>query len=70
MGGRRLITYTLESEEGASLRGAGWRIVGKTKPTAGGWRKAEDNCTRTETAVLGLIKNRWQVDTYTGKTPA
>jgi hypothetical protein len=29
LGHRRLITYTLRSESGASLRDAGWRIVGK-----------------------------------------
>lgn len=30
MGGRRLITYTLTTESGASLRGAGWRILHKS----------------------------------------
>ncbi|MDH0342061.1 XF1762 family protein [Chromobacterium haemolyticum] len=29
LGYRRLITYTLPSEGGASLRAAGWRLVGK-----------------------------------------
>jgi len=29
LGYRRLITYTLASEVGASLRGAGWRCLGK-----------------------------------------
>jgi hypothetical protein len=29
MGGRRLITYTLPEEGGASLRGAGWRCLGE-----------------------------------------
>ena len=27
LGWRRLITYTLQSESGASLRGAGWKVV-------------------------------------------
>jgi hypothetical protein len=31
MGGRRMITYTLKSESGASLRGAGWKVVGDVK---------------------------------------
>jgi hypothetical protein len=62
MGGRRMVTYTLEDESGASLKGAGWRIVGKTKPCADGWRKAEDNSVRTHTPVMSLVKNRWQVD--------
>lgn len=28
MGYRRLITYTLASEDGGSLRGAGWKLIG------------------------------------------
>jgi len=28
MGGRALVTYTLATESGASLRGAGWRLLG------------------------------------------
>ena len=35
MGGKRMVTYTLQEESGSSLRGAGWKIVGETKP--GGW---------------------------------
>ena len=31
LGYRRLITYTLASEEGSSLRGAGWRVVGEVR---------------------------------------
>ncbi len=33
LGGRRLITYTLPEEGGASLRGAGWECIG---PAGGG----------------------------------
>jgi hypothetical protein len=29
MGYRRLITYTLKSEGGASLRASGWRLLGE-----------------------------------------
>ena len=35
MGYRKLVTYTLPSEGGASLRAAGWRIVGET--SGGNW---------------------------------
>lgn len=31
LGYRRLITYTLANESGASLRAAGWRIVGEVR---------------------------------------
>jgi hypothetical protein len=36
MGYRKIITYTLESENGASLRAAGWRCVG-TAGAVGAW---------------------------------
>lgn len=36
LGYRRLITYTQASESGASLRGAGWRVVAE-RPARGGW---------------------------------
>lgn len=35
LGWRRLVTYTLESESGASLRGAGWEVVAETR--GGSW---------------------------------
>lgn len=31
LGWRRLITYTLSSEPGTSLRAAGWRVIGETE---------------------------------------
>jgi len=35
MGYRRLITYTLQSEPGTSLRAAGWKVIGEV--TARSW---------------------------------
>lgn len=61
MGGTRLVTYTLSDESGASLKGAGWSVVGQTKPCKEGWRKSDDGCERTHTAVMALVKNRWQI---------
>jgi hypothetical protein len=37
LGYRRLITYTLTTESGSSLRGAGWKIVAEVKPHKDGW---------------------------------
>jgi hypothetical protein len=66
MGGQRLITYTLQSESGASLRGAGWRVVGQTKPVKDGWRKDDHlNDKRTHSPVMLEVKNRWQMDANT-----
>ncbi|ONI50015.1 MULTISPECIES: XF1762 family protein [unclassified Streptomyces] len=39
LGYRRLITYTQEGESGASLRGAGWRVIASRPPRAG-WHTA------------------------------
>lgn len=36
LGYRRLITYTQADESGASLRGAGWRVIAR-RPPRGGW---------------------------------
>jgi len=35
LGYRRLITYTLQTETGGSLRGAGWALIGETE--GGSW---------------------------------
>lgn len=60
MGGRRLVTYTLECESGSSLRGAGFILDGKTKPCKPGWRKAPtEGVVRTYHPTMGLVKNRW-----------
>ena len=39
LGWRRLVTYTLPEEGGASLRGAGWRCVGEAG--GGSWSRAD-----------------------------
>jgi hypothetical protein len=60
MGGQKLITYTLASESGASLRGAGWRIVGQTQLLKEGanWNK---NTFRQWQPIYGQQKFRWEV---------
>lgn len=64
MGGRRMVTYTLLTESGASLRGAGWSIAGQTKPVKDGWRKDDHlNDARTHSPVMLEVKNRWHVTT-------
>lgn len=58
MGGRRMITYTLASESGASLRAAGWRVMGEV-----GARRAWDGkCgTREWQPIYGQLKFRWHI---------
>lgn len=57
MGGTRLITYTLKTESGASLRGAGWKIVGE----CGGQEWSRPSRRREWQPVMGQQKLRWEV---------
>ena len=63
MGGRRMVTYTLQDESGASLRGAGWNIVGETKPHDQ-WRNKSkrDGIHREWQPIYGQQKFRWEVN--------
>lgn len=58
LGGTRMVTYTLQVESGASLRGAGWKIVGEVTPEKGGWSRRERQ--RDWQPVYGQLKLRWQ----------
>jgi hypothetical protein len=59
MGGTKMITYTLQSESGASLRGAGWRVVGQMpgRPEGTGWTNRPG---RDWQPVVGQAKFRWE----------
>lgn len=59
MGGQRIITYTLQSESGASLRGAGWKIVGKTDRSGKGWHYRPG---RKWQPIYGQLKFRWETN--------
>lgn len=59
LGWRKLITYTLQSESGASLRGAGWRTVAElagNDPAM--WRTRAG---REWQPVVGQQKLRWEI---------
>lgn len=61
MGGSRVITYTLESESGASLKGAGWIKVAEVKPHDR-WlkRSLKDGVKREDLMVYKIKKYRWE----------
>ena len=63
MGFRRLQTYTLESEEGASLRAAGWLHEGRAG--GGQWKHTDGKPRRTDQPIT--IKNRWAIE-WEGET--
>lgn len=56
MGGLRMLTYTLTTESGASLRGAGWRVAGRTRASKG-WLNRPG---RVDQAVYDYPKLRWE----------
>jgi hypothetical protein len=58
MGYRRLVTYTMAGETGASLRGAGWRPV-QTQPPVPGWDRPSRP--RMATGTENVERTRWEV---------
>lgn len=59
LGWSRLITYTLKSESGASMRGAGWKVVAELNGTKGiGWQNRPG---REWQEVTGQSKFRWEI---------
>lgn len=58
MGGHRLVTYTLQSESGSSLRGAGWDIIAEVKPKKKPWHGPDR--ARDYQDVYGQMKFRWE----------
>lgn len=60
MGGKKIITYTLTEESGASIRGAGWALAGTIKGhDAATWGK-RDHLKRKGQAIFGVDKRRWE----------
>ena len=59
MGGRRLVTYTLATESGASLRGAGWKIIAEVKVSKNPWNGPDRS--REYQPVYGQQKFRWEM---------
>lgn len=60
IGGRRLVTYTLRSEGGASLRGAGWSVVAELPPRSDA-QQWTNRPGREWQGVVGQAKFRWEV---------
>jgi hypothetical protein len=64
MGYRRLVTYTQADESGASLRGAGWRVVAQRPPRAS-WRDSTRDeglrALRDPLGAGGVQRTLWEV---------
>ena len=61
MGGKKMITYTLEKENGHSLKAVGWKILGQTKPfkNGTGWTTRKNRV--YQPLVPSESKNRWEI---------
>lgn len=57
LGYRRLITYTQSGESGASLRGAGWRVIAE-RPARPGW--ACPSRPREDRGTDGIPRTLWE----------
>jgi hypothetical protein len=61
MGGQKLVTYTLKTESGASLRGAGWMVVAETREhEKGAWGSSKR--VREYQPIYGQQKLRWEIE--------
>jgi hypothetical protein len=60
MGGKKIITYTLASESGSSMKAVGWNKVSETKPLTKnqkGWQTRDNRITQP---VNYQLKFRWE----------
>ena len=59
LGWSRCITYTLQTESGSSLKGAGWKVIAELPAkNEGGWQTRPG---RDWQAVVGQSKFRWEI---------
>ena len=60
LGWNRCITYTLQSESGASLKGAGWKVIAELPGnSAAGWQTRPG---REWQEVVGQAKFKWEAN--------
>lgn len=58
LGWSRLVTYTQEGETGASLRGAGWRVLGERRARTGaGWQSRPGRARPAD----GVVRTAWEM---------
>lgn len=62
MGGRRMLTYTLADETGASLRGAGWKVIGENRGRGlEAWQRSEPGQHRRHRPIYEADKLLWEI---------
>ena len=68
IGARRIITYTLDSESGSSLRGAGWVL--ESQGITSSWMKGTSRRTAVMRPLMDEKKARWAVNFRDDIVPA
>ena len=63
LGYQRLITYTLQSESGASLRGAGWKTIAERKARSDS-QQWTNRVGRQWQSVVGQAKLLWEASAH------
>jgi hypothetical protein len=58
MGGRRIVTYTLQSETGISLKASNWQVVAECRGKSRNWGKGDKR--RDWQPIFGQAKFRWE----------
>ena len=58
MGGKRIITYTLQREKGISVKASGWELVAETQPSS--WNRPKSGRVREEQKIFSEKKYRWE----------
>jgi hypothetical protein len=60
MGGKKIITYTLASESGSSMKAVGWNKVSETKPLTKNQKGWQTRDNRINQPVNYQLKFRWE----------
>jgi len=61
MGGLKLVTYTLRTEPGASLRGAGWILADPHISSPSVWHRPRQGRNRKDQLIYRCEKQRWEI---------
>lgn len=60
MGGAKLVTYTLQTEGGTSLKAAGYQVIAEASKVRENWNKGKGNLRKWQ-SIYGQQKFRWEI---------
>ncbi len=68
MGGAKLVTYTLQTEGGASLKAAGYQVIAEASKVRENWNKGKGNLRKWQ-SIYGQQKFRWEISELAAVSP-